>query len=451
MVSERLLQNRTKHAIIALQICCMVASGFFLAKSLYFPSMLLLIGGFIGLGLQRKINNSINLLISSFFDALNNNDTAVHYNIGIRSKSLVGLSQRLNQLNNHFQEIKLQSEIKEKYYHALIRHSATGLLVLNDDRIELINKMACRYAGISAESTNTNLLKIKNPQFYDAICRLRPGGDVTYKQISGNEFHLLLFRATNLYKNQQSVKLISIQDIRQELESKEVDSYKKLISVMTHEIMNLMSPLTSVSKALYGLYYKNREPVGVHEIDENLLKTTISSMQVINEQSRGILSFIENFRKISRIPAPVLQPFDAEEWSEQLRIVFTQQLLEKSIELTVNQDKQLKQITADKNLINQVLINIINNATDALSDIVQDRKISVDIGPGTQNTCRIKIRNNGPQISADVQEKIFVPFFTTKKDGSGIGLSISQEIVKLHKGSLMVFSTAESTSFIIEI
>ena len=185
-------------------------------------------------------------------------DTAVQFPAHLKSRSMNTLFESMNRLNRHFQDIRLKQESNENFYRTLIRHSATGLLVLNQkNEIELMNEMACRYAGISPETRHYNTLAVKNPEFYKAVCSLLPGEDVTYKSILNNSVQLLFFKTTLIRKEDIPVKLVSIQDIRQELESKEVESYRKLISVLTHEIMNLLSPVTSVSKALFSQYFRN--------------------------------------------------------------------------------------------------------------------------------------------------------------------------------------------------
>jgi two-component system nitrogen regulation sensor histidine kinase NtrY len=254
-----------------------------------------------------------------------------------------------------------------------------------------------------------------------------------------------------LRKNGQTLRLISIQDIRQEMEAKEVESYRKLISVLTHEIMNLISPVTSVTKSLLSLFVKNGIPVNVQQLDEDALITTQRGLQLINDQSYGLTSFIENYRKISRLPQPVIQLFDVNEWLDQLRIVFADTMHRQDIRFRISGDK-IKSISADKNLLNQVMINLINNALDAVSDISGDREIRIELSCFEQSRVRIRVTNNGPLIPPEILDRIFVPFFTTKKNGSGIGLSICQEIIKLHQGSLTVVSSINGhTSFIIEI
>ncbi len=450
MVSEPIFQSRTGYVITGIQFLCLLAGGFCLSQELYLGFILLLMAAILCFLMLHKIQHSMNQYITLFFHSLKNNDTSFEYPLTIKNKSIRAMLEQFNILKERFQNIRVQAETNEKYYKAIIKHSATGLLVLQDGKVELINNLACRYAGISPESTNKDLLRIKNPAFYDAICQLQPGSDITYKQSYGTEMQILLFRATILKRNEDTVKLVSIQDIRHELESKEVDSYRKLIRVMIHEIMNLMSPLTSVSKALYESYQQNENIQKLRDADDVLIHNTLNSLKVINEQSHGILNFTESYRRIAQVPNPVVKPFEVDEWAEQLKIVFSESLSQKNIFLEITFESSLQFIHADKNLMNQAVINIMNNAANALEEKSNKKFISIEITAGSGNG-RIKISNNGPQISAEIQEKIFVPFFTTKKNGSGIGLSIAQEIVRLHKGSLMVFSSGEYTSFVIEL
>ena len=188
----------------------------------------------------------------------------------------------MNLLNKHFQEIKIRNEYNESYYKTLIQHASTGLLVLDsNNQIELINKAACIYAGISPESTNLNILRIKHPAFYEAVCNLNPGENVTYRNLISNNLQILFFRATMIRRKDAELKLVSIQDIRHELEFREMESYRKLISVMTHEIMNLLSPLTSVSKELYSMFRHNDSPKVLHRLTIQQLKPLLTDFSLL--------------------------------------------------------------------------------------------------------------------------------------------------------------------------
>lgn len=452
MVSERLLHRTSKYVLLVILVLTVFTAGYLTARFEFVAAGVLLFCAYIAVRLLLRIYDATNQSVAAWLNALQNNDTAIQYSLGKKNKSLATLYEGFNKLNSHFQKIREVSEINEKYYKALIRHAATGIVVLNGDSVELINRTACNYAGISPDSTNPDLLRIKNPLFYEAVRNIEPGMDLTYKQVSGKSFQLLAFKATGLRKGNGSVKLVSIQDIRYELESRELESYRKLISVLTHEIMNLMSPLTSVSKALYSLYHKDEKPVTLASVNDNTLKSTINGLQVFDEQTNAILNFVGNYRKIAKIPPPELRSFDTREWLEQLGIVYSGKMAEQGIKFEIRGEGSPKTILADKNLINQVLINLINNAIDAVTENEGSREIVLEVSAASRNRTTIALINNGPTIPPEIQEKIFVPFFTTKKNGSGIGLSICQEIMKLHRGSLTMISSPNSlTTFVIEL
>ncbi len=453
MISERLLHTRSRVIVLMLLMIFHMAAGYQLAMSHYTNAALFFVAGLLALWIEMRIYRFTNDAITYFFNSLRNDDTTLQFPNKIKNSSLSRLYEGMNRLNRHFQEIRLQNEYNERYYKTLIRNSATGLLVLNSmNEVELMNEVACRYAGISPDSTNLKILKVKNAEFYEAICSLQPGENRTFRQISGNSVQMLLFKAILFQKSDLYVKLISIQDIRQELESRELESYRKLIRVLTHEIMNLLSPLSSVAGSLNTVYHPDNQPIRLSALNEEILKTTLNSIEVIHSQSNGLMNFVNNYRRLSRIPTPEIMSFEADEWMDQLRIVYSEKMKENKIDFEIVAEKGIKQILADKKLINQVVINLMNNAIDAVLEKEYDRMIKMNIENAPHNRIWISISNNGPVIPPEVQDKIFVPFFTTKKEGSGIGLSICQEIMKLHQGSLMMVSGPERmTSFIMEI
>jgi two-component system, NtrC family, nitrogen regulation sensor histidine kinase NtrY len=452
MVSEKLLHHRTRNILLVLNVISFIGAGILIAWKNYTASSLLFIAGMIFIYLLIRIYEATNEIITFFFDSLRNDDTTLHFPVKIKNKTLTRLYESMNLLNKYFQEIKIRNEYNESYYKTLIQHASTGLLVLDsNNKVELINKAACIYAGVSPESTNKNILKIKHPAFYEAVCNLKPGENVTYRNLISNNLQMLFFRATLIRRKETELKLVSIQDIRHELEFKELESYRKLISVLTHEIMNMLSPLTSVSSELYSMFRYNDLPRDLTQIDETTIRTAVNGLQLINEQSNSLLNFVNNYRKISRIPQPDFITFKVDEWAEQMKIAFSGKMQENKIDFQITVEKSLLEIIADKKLLNQVMINLINNSIDAVMENERGRQILIYIMKNLQNNIIIRVINNGPLIPPELLEKIFVPFFTTKKNGSGIGLSISQEIMKLHNGSVIAVSSKESqTCFIVE-
>jgi len=438
--------------IVAIVIVLSFGAGFFFLKERYLYTFLLLVFDIVYIFRLVSIYNQTSKTTAMFFDAVRNNDSTLSFRT-TENKSLQTLYTGMNNLNKHIQEIKLKNEYKEKYYKALIQQSATGLVVLNkDNEIELINEITCQYAGISSASTNMKLLRIKNEAFYNVLCNVVPEQAITFKNIRNDSAQLLLFRATEIKNDEQLLKLISIQDIRQELDEKELESYQKLISILTHEIMNSIAPLTSISKTLYDFYIKDGEPVKPGDVNEVMVNTTVQGLKAIEEQGDGLMHFVNSYRRLTKIPNPVMRLFSIEEWIEQLKILFTEKITVNNILFEIEIEPHLHFITADKNLINQVIVNLVNNAIDSLLLIDTDRKIKLSISKNRGNRIIIKVSNNGQLIPLEIQEKIFIPFFTTKENGSGIGLSLSRQIMKQHKGSIGVVSNPEDgTVFSLEL
>jgi signal transduction histidine kinase len=216
--------------------------------------------------------------------------------------------------------------------------------------------------------------------------------------------------------------------------------------------MNLLTPLTTVARELSTMSEGFEWDSDHVLIDSETIRTFKTGLRLVDEHGEGLMNFVRNYRKISKVPQPQFESFDSSGWMEQLKIAFAGKMAEDNITFTATSDKAVNMITADKKLLNQVLINIINNSIDAVLQRDDNRRIDVRMTRSTGNRVQIKICNNGPAIPAEIQDKIFVPFFTTKTNGSGIGLSISLEIVRLHHGSISFVSVeGDHTCFTIEL
>lgn len=450
MVSANLQRSSARNILFILLLLSGILAGYIFAREHWTSGIILVIIDLLIIVFLGKIYNSTNKAVSAFFDSLVNDDPTVYFTKIEGNESLKKLYESMENLNRHFQEIRIRNEYNESFYRTLIEFASTGLIVLDgNNSVSLINKVACNYAGISHESTNRNLLRIKHPAFYEAICNIRPGDTVIYKHLVSNNLQMLSFRASAMKRNEENLKLISINDIRSELENRELESYRKLMSVMTHEIMNLLSPITSVSKELYTQLNQSAENEIKQEAD---IITAVTGLRLINEQANGLINFVNSYRRISKIPQPEFATIDADDWAGMLKIAFSARMKENNIDYSIDRERNVHSIIADPNLLNQVMINIINNAIDAVMENEGRRIISVRMLKKSDERIQVVISNNGPQIPSELIEKIFVPFFTTKKNGSGIGLSICQEIMTLHKGSIIAVSPKEGlTSFLVEV
>lgn len=230
-------------------------------------------------------------------------------------------------------------------------------------------------------------------------------------------------------------KLVTMQNIASELEEKEFDAWQTLIRVLTHEIMNSVTPILSLSSTTNLIIKRQIE----NAPDENL-EDIREALETIEKRSKGLLSFVESYRRLTRIPNPDIKVVSVKELFSRLHILYEQTVADKTISLDFNCEPETLEMMADLDLIEQVLINLLKNAVEALEG-VKDPAISVSAIIDYLGKINLKISDNGAGMSDEVREKIFIPFYTTKEEGSGIGLSLSRQIIRLHGGSISVQST----------
>jgi two-component system, NtrC family, nitrogen regulation sensor histidine kinase NtrY len=383
--------------------------------------------------------NGINRKVAFFFDSLSNNDTTLHFSESDRSQSMNVLHKSLNQLNKHISDIKIESVQNEKFFHEMMKYSATGLMAVDDKGyIELINDSALDFIGLPHIS-HINLLMQKNPNLYEQLAQITPGQSRTIKLLHGNELRLLSLKVALLNFDKKKYRLYSIFDIKAELEENELDSWQKLIRVMTHEIMNSIAPITSLSNTLTKVFVKNGDPLPVQEVTRKHITDTILGLDVIEKTGKGLMHFVEDYRKLTKIPKPVFKPIDVFNWLNSIQLLMQGKLDEENIQFKFSNKAFQKELIGDEKLLSQVVINLLNNAIDALKT-TEVKTITLGTTENAIGKLKISITDNGTGINEDEIEKIFIPFYTTKENGSGIGLSLSRQIMRLHKGSISAFS-----------
>ena len=392
-----------------------------------------------------------NRQIAFFFEAIRNEDASLKFPTSIRQKSLRHLYQSLNDLNERINEIKLQNEYLEKYYRSFIQHAGTGLMAINqDNEVEIMNDKAFEYAGIPS-FTPLHLIPLRNPDLLNFLATFKPGESNTYKRFTGDSQVNLLIRTKEIRYGGKVSRLFSLQDIRHELDEKELDSWQKLIRVLTHEIMNSIAPIVSLTGTLRKFFIKENQPVTPGMIDNETIENVIEGLITIEERGNGLVNFVDSYRKLTRIPKPDFVRFHIQEWFEQIQLLLREKMECRHIHFELITDPKIRELTGDKKLLSQVIINILNNAMEALEEIPEKRKIRVSVTISKQNNTIIRISNNGPPIPEETLEKIFIPFFTTKEQGSGIGLSLSRQILRLHQGHIYAESNENATSFLISL
>ncbi len=278
---------------------------------------------------------------------------------------------------------------------------------------------------------NINELGKKHLELYDMIHDIKPGEKKLAELDRG--FQQLQLTVSKVYFKIKGagITLVSLQNIGSELSEKEADAWQKLIKVLTHEIMNSITPIVSISSSSIDLLENHKN------INQEVLKDVKTGLKTIENRSNGLLSFVDVYRSLSRVPQPKIQAITAKQLLENIENLMRKTFSESRINFEILIKEPGLSLKIDPELIEQVLINLVLNAIDAVKD-KEDADIRLIADVNEQDQPIILVSDNGTGLDPEIADKIFVPFFTTKKNGTGIGLSLSQQIMKLHSGSISV-------------
>ncbi|WP_163322780.1 sensor histidine kinase [Draconibacterium mangrovi] len=386
--------------------------------------------------------NRINRRIFYFFDAIKNEDSTLRFPNNVNNKIINDLNQSLQKVNSQIQQIYLDNQKQEQYFQALLEHAATGMFTFNRKGFILhSNKLAKQLFEVDV-LTHINQLERIDPKLFQTIKEIHPSEQrlITLHLKSG--IFQLLIKSNSFISDKDELMLISVHDIKNQLDEKELESWRKLIRVMMHEIMNSITPVTSLSESLAGYFYKNGAMVSPEDINTKTIENTIRGLEVIREQGKGLINFVDSYRKITRLPAPEKKVFQVSNLIDHIRILSSSFENAEHVELSCDVVPPELELHADEKQISQVLINLVKNAYQS-NEGNKDAKIKIIATVNEAGHPIISVTDNGPGISDELMDKIFVPFFTTKENGSGIGLSISRQIMQLHSGSLKMSSVPD--------
>ena len=398
-------------------------------------SVLLLL---FALSIIRYING-INRELTFFFDAVRNEDSSLWFVENLKNKSLRELHQSMNRLNQRISEIKIQNEHNEKFFRELLRYSTTGLLAVdNRGIIEVINDAALKLIGLEYIA-HIDLIKQQNAALYDILVKITPGRGHTYKLIVNNELRLLSIKVSIFIFGNRKYRIFSIHDIQPDIEDNQIDTWQKLIRILTHEIMNSVAPITSLCNTLGKFVTVSGRAKPADSMTDADITGIITGLLVIEDRGRGLMHFVDDYRRLTKLPKPVFSKVNIDEWLDSNLLLLGPQLKEEKVELKLMRNHQKTEFPGDAKLLSQVFINLVNNALDAVKENTE-KKILIKTSDNPGGNHVIHIADNGRGIAADDLEKIFIPFYTTKENGSGIGLSLSQQIMRMHKGKLSVRS-----------
>lgn len=362
-------------------------------------------------------------------DAIENDDPAVRFYEHSLDKDNSSVNMMLNRIARILYNVKQETAQREKYYELILDFVETGIVVLNSKgAVYQKNKKATQLLGMDV-FTHTKQLSRISDELKKVMEEALPG-DKSQVQVSTERGTInLALRVSGINIKEEELRIIALSDINRELDEREIDSWIRLTRVLTHEIMNSLTPVTSLSETLLQLPGAENEEMR-------------QGLETIHTTGKGLINFVMSYRKLTRLPSPEPSLFYVRPFLERMIKLACHQHPCPHISISLHEAKDDLIVFADENLIAQVVTNLLKNAIQAIGD-TPDGLITLRAYCDELESVHIEIANNGPVIDPEAAEQIFIPFFTTKEEGSGIGLSLSKQIMRLSGGTLTLLPYKE--------
>jgi len=358
------------------------------------------------------------------------------------------LHNSINQLLKRHKEKSSNKSEESLFFKNIVQHAGIGLIAIDEEgRVEVMNNAAKKLLQMYDIKYITELQSLSE-ELVDMFFKLKTGGrDLAKLNIDGELVQLSVY-AIELVLKKKVYKMITIQNINSELEEMEMTAWQNLVRVLTHEIMNSVTPISSLA----GTVEQNLKSLGAQAetltLEAEDKEDLLLAIHTIQRRSEGLIHFVRDFRSLTHIPQPKFEKLRVKDIFEEINVLLAKDILDNKIAFTSTIEPEELYIDADKALIEQVIINLIKNAIQAF-DEETNRLIEVNAFKDDKNRVSVTVKDNGSGIDEEALSRIFVPFFTTKKSGSGIGLSLSRQIMRKHKGSLSVTTQIdEGTEFV---
>ena len=415
-------------------------------------SILLAIGLIVAIGFQAaqliKIAEHPSPGVQSPIGDIRFDEVTASFKTQSTDPAALQLQREMNEALSKQRQTKKEKDSEYQFFKNIVQHVGIGILTFKrDGAIQIINNAAKRLMRIE-RADRLNDLRDVSEALVEAFLKLKTGGRELIRVKNGDETVQLSIYAIELTLRGEEVKLISMSNIQSELEEKEMEAWQNLVRVLTHEIMNSVTPISSlasvVEEELGRKLVANELSMERDEAEDMHL-----SVQTISKRSEGLIKFVKEFRSLTHIPKPKLSEVAVKPLLDELAMLHKKELADKNISISISVDPANSTVHVDKTLIEQVLINLIKNAIQAFDEKVNPN-ISLASYVNEKGSVIISVKDNGTGIEPEALEKIFIPFFSTKKTGSGIGLSLSKQIMRQHEGNITVKSVlGEGTEFLL--
>lgn len=384
-----------------------------------------------------KYVDKTNRDLSSFLESIRFSEFTRSFQIEGMGDSFDELNKAFNDVIKDFQEVRSEKEEHFHYLQSIVQNIDVSIIAYQKDgSVEMVNKAAKKLFQVSSLK-NIKILEKLSSELVETLLTIAPGQNKLVKVQDEDDILQLAIYATEFKVKNKLIILATINNIQNVLEEQETEAWQKLIRVLTHEIMNSITPIASLSSTLdimlKGISQEsNQETI---RLDNDTTIEIQQALQTINKRSTGLLHFVNTYRNLTRIPKPNFKIAKIKNLFENIKMLMVDELEKNDVQFIVAVDPENMEFSADEQLIEQVLINLIKNSIHALEG-KKDGKIELKSFYNKRGRVTIQVSDNGQGILKDVLDKIFIPFFTTKPSGSGIGLSLSRQILRLHNGTI---------------
>jgi two-component system nitrogen regulation sensor histidine kinase NtrY len=381
--------------------------------------------------------------LASFLESIRYSEFTRSFQVTDNSSSFNELNTAFNDVMKDFQQVRSEREEHFHYLQSIVQNIDVSILAYQrDGTVEMINPAAKKLFQVNT-LRNINMLRSLSDKLADKLLSINPGENKLVKVQDEEDILQLAIYATEFKVKDKVILLSTIKNIQNVLEEQETAAWQKLIRVLTHEIMNSIAPISSLSSTVESMLKpftagKKDAP----EIDIDTVKEIKGALQTINKRSTGLMNFVETYRSLTKIPEPNFAQENMKDLILNVHTLMKEEVQQKDIRIDISVEPDIIEVQIDEQMIEQVLINLFKNSVQALEGC-KDGRLQIKGFYNKRGRPTIQVIDNGQGILPEVIDKIFIPFFTTKRSGSGIGLSLSRQILRLHGGSI----TAQSTPY----
>ena len=375
--------------------------------------------------------------LTSFLQALNQNDFSVTFYENNKSDDY-DFHKAFNDLNETFKSLRSDKESQHQLLKVIVETAAVPMICFEDGSgdVYLMNESAKKLFHIPFLQNTQALWRVDAglPRFMQDI---HDGEKESLKLVLQGKAVFLSVTSQHIIFRDSNLKLIAFHDVSSELAAHEAETWQKLLRVLTHEISNSAIPLSTLSSYIYDLMSKGEG--GMQQLSDDERKDVMVSLKTIDQRSRSLKEFVQNFKSVNQVPEPVLERIKVMDLLNEIHSLFQREFQGQDIQLAIPEPAEFYEILADRDLTMQVLINLIKNAIESMSNFREGKTIGITLEK-MGRYLNVHVADTGCGIDPEDLEQIFIPFYSTKKSGSGIGLSISQQIMQKQRGDISVRS-----------